>query len=169
MGTLSRREVLRQGAGAGGALAAVLAGQAVTASPASAATKFTCEVAPDLSTFDPVRTPAGADPFPTGPFYVQGSIYEDGTLNADGTVPPSAVPEGPFRCWGWIFDGATGAAVVSQSFEFAGAGDLQVQGLEDGKRAVTGGTGDFKSARGSVKVTFINPANLSFCATFSLI
>lgn len=132
---------------------------------------LTLEVAPDLSTFDTVREVAPGDVTPTGPFYIEGLIFPTGTLNPDGTVPPGATPIGTFRCWGWIFDGSTfpPVAVVSQEFKIDGQGDIQVQGLEGDRRAVTGGTGDFKNVRGEGNFELLNPTvNLSFRVTFSL-
>jgi hypothetical protein len=125
------------------------------------------EVATDLSTFDAVRTPAGGDPFPTGPFYVQGPIFPEGTLDADGD-PGGATSIGTFRCWGWIFDGSTALGAVSQAYEIDGRGRIQVQGLEDGTRAVTGGTGQFRNVRGEGSFEGINPENFSFRASFAL-
>jgi hypothetical protein len=58
-----------------GSLAAALALVVLVAGSPAAATEggtLTLDVAPDLSTFDAVRSPAPGEPFPTGPFYIQG-------------------------------------------------------------------------------------------------
>ncbi len=127
------------------------------------------DVAPDLSTFDAVREAEPGDATPTGPFYVAGSIYPPGTLDPDGAVPEGAAPIGTFRCWGWLFDGSAGLAVVSQAFELDGAGEIQVQGVEDDRRAVTGGTGRFRNVRGEGRFEVLNPENLAFRAVFHLV
>ncbi|MFV2008202.1 MAG: hypothetical protein ACC667_12205, partial [Longimicrobiales bacterium] len=54
-------------------------------------------------------------PFPTGPFYVEGPIFPNGTLDATGD-PGGAASTGTFRCWGWIINGS-GIAAVSQAYE----------------------------------------------------
>ncbi len=78
-------------------------------------------------------------------FYVEGIICD--SLSAGTACNPAGI----FRCWGWqTLSGALGNVnVVSQEFEIFGRGKLQVQGVEDnGPRAVTGGTGDFRNVRG---------------------
>jgi hypothetical protein len=126
------------------------------------------DVLPDIATFDSVRELTMGDTLPTGPFYIQGSIYPGESLGPDGVlVDPLTEAIGTFRSWGWIVDGVTGLAVVHQSFELEG-GSLQIQGLEDEKRAIIGGTDRFRNVRGEVKVAPINPANLSFRAQFHL-
>ena len=96
-------------------------------------------------------------------FYVPGVIFEAGTDN----------PIGTFHCWGWdaLCDGGIGGAavVVSQEFNLDGRGKIQVQGVEDeGPRAVTGGTGQYRNVRGEM-----TGADLSgfpdFTVTFKLI
>ncbi len=114
------------------------------------------DVEADLAAFDAAFGDIG-----TGcGFYVPGVIYEAGTSNAIGT----------FHCWGWdaLCDGAT-AVVVSQEFNLDGRGKIQVQGVEDeGPRAVTGGTGQYRNVRGEM-----TGADLSefpnFTVTFKLI
>lgn len=98
--------------------------------------------------------------------------YPDGSLNADGTVKPGADTNGAFRCWGWIFDAGTGAGVVAQEFALNRRGTIQIQGLEGDVRAVTGGTGRFRNARGQARVEVIKPPtdpNFSFRAAFELL
>lgn len=171
MKPLNRKDFLKLSAGGTAGLTALFVGPKLApgASPASAANgRLRIDVAGDLSTFDAVRAPAGGDPFPTGPFYVEGPIFPGGTLNPDGTIPGGASSIGLFRCWGWLFNGATGTGVVSQSYELDGRGDIQVQGVEDGNRAVTGGTGDFRGVRGEGFASPINPAVLAFGMAFDL-
>lgn len=104
--------------------------------------KLELRVKLDLSTFD---VALGDFVGKGGAFYVTGDICKElgpvGTCNSIGT----------FQCWGWLFDAAdpASAAVVSQEFNLDGRGKIQVQGVEDeGPRAVTGGTGDFRNVRG---------------------
>jgi hypothetical protein len=165
---IGRRRLLSWAVGGGAALAGIILGEGVTADVAETSGEgaLTFEVAPDLSTFDAMREPAGEDPFPTGPFHLQGRIFPQGTLNPDGTIPEGATSIGIFRCWGWIFDGSTGTAVVSQAFDIDGRGEIQVQGVEDLSRAVIGGTGEFSNVRGEGNFEFINPDNFSFRVTF---
>jgi hypothetical protein len=61
----------------------------------------------------------------------------------------------------------SGVAVVSQAYEIAGQGEIQVQGLEDGSRAVTGGTDKYLNVRGAGVFDFF-PDSFSFRATFDL-
>ena len=76
-------------------------------------------------------------------FYVNGDICEEPDLLDDCTAI------GEFQCWGWDVFGDGSLAVVSQEFNLFGRGKIQVQGVEDdGPRAVTGGTGDFRNVRG---------------------
>lgn len=170
MQNVSRRRLLGLGASGGSAaLAAVVIGKGLKPGAAEAhGGHLTVEVVPDLSSFDTIRGVAPGDAVPTGSFYVEGSIYPNGTLDASGD-PGGASPIGTFRCWGWIFDGSTGLGAVSQAYELDGRGDIQVQGLEDDTRAVVGGTGDFRNVRGEGSFQTINPANLTFRAFFSLL
>jgi hypothetical protein len=152
-----------------GALAAALVLVVLLVGAPAAATKASTlklDVAPDLSTFDAVGSPAPGEPFPTGPFYIEGKIYAEGTLRADGTAPPGAQSIGSFRCWGWIFDGKTFGAAVNQRYELA-QGSISTQGVEGTLvRNVTGGSGAYKRARGVGHVRAINPQNFSFQITF---
>ena len=89
---------------------------------------------------------ADFDATPPGPgggsaFYVSGNICEE----LDLLGPCTSI--GTFHCWGWIK--ADGFTVVAQEYGLDDRGKIQVQGVEDdGPRAVTGGTGDFKNVRG---------------------
>ncbi|MGH3040297.1 MAG: hypothetical protein ACRDNG_00890 [Gaiellaceae bacterium] len=133
---------------------------------ASKARTLTLEVTPDFSTFGAVKSPAPGEPFPTGPFYIEGKIYAQGTLRADGTVP-GARSIGTFRCWGWIFDGSNFGAAVNQRYELA-QGSISTQGVEGtAVRDVTGGSGVYRAARGEGQVLAINPQNASFRITFT--
>jgi hypothetical protein len=152
-----------------GSLAAALALVVLVAGAPAAGTNsstLTLDVAPDLSTFDALRSPAPGEPFPTGPFYIEGKLYAEGTLRADGTAPPGAHSIGAFRCWGWIFDGKTFGAAVNQRYELT-QGSISTQGVEGTPvRNVTGGSGAYKKARGEGAVQVINPQNFSFRITF---
>lgn len=92
-------------------------------------------------------------------FYIPGVIFEAGTTNSIGT----------FHCWGWDVTCDGSSVVVSQEFNLDNRGKIQVQGVEDeGSRAVTGGTGEFRNVRGEM-----TGADLSgfpdFTVTFKLI
>ena len=97
------------------------------------------EVAVDGSSFTIIETEPGSG---IGPFYIEGAIYPEGTLDED-CDPGKVEAIGIFRCWGWLPQ-----AVVSQEYEIFGRGRIQTQGLEIERRAVVGGTGDFKGVRG---------------------
>lgn len=101
---------------------------------------LTVDVVPDFSTFDVTEDRA---------FYVEGAIFRKGD-RADRI--------GTFRCWGWLIGGTGGpGAAVSQAYEIDDRGEIQVQGLEDDERAVVGGTGDFRFARGEGVLTDHQP------------
>lgn len=147
-----------------------LAIAAVIVPSGAGAASLTVDVAPDTATFDTMREPVGDAPMPTGPFYIQGPIFPKGTLNPDGSIPEGASPIGLFHCWGWIFDGNAGEAVVSQLFAIDGRGEVQVQGREvsDVNRAITGGTGEFNGRRGVAHYKYLNlPDSFSFRVTFA--
>ncbi len=96
-------------------------------------------VATDGATFD---TPA---PAPGG----GAAFYIGGVICADGEIGEPCDSIGTFHCWGWLIGPDQLAAVVSQEYDLDGRGKIQVQGVEDeGPRAVTGGTGDFRNVRG---------------------
>lgn len=132
------------------------------------AKSLTVDVAPTLDTFDAMREAAeGAEP--TGPFYIEGQIFDQGTLNPDGSIPEGATSIGTFYCWGWTFDGVAAKGVVSQIFAIDGRGDIHVQGLEtfDLNRAIIGATAEFNGARGTAYYKYYNlPDSFSFSVTF---
>jgi hypothetical protein len=156
---MDRRTLLK----AGGVGAAALAMGVVTAKPADAASTFDLDVEADGGLLEVVATANG------GPFYVPGLIFAPGTSNQIGD----------FHCWGFFYNAglssgggsseAGDAGVVAQEYNLFGKGKIQVQGVEDeGPRAVTGGTGNFRNTRGEM-----TGADLSgfpnFTVTFRLI
>ena len=93
-------------------------------------------------------------------FYIPGEIFEAGTANKIGT----------FHCWGWDVNCDGALAVVSQEYDLDGRGKIQVKGVEDdGPRAVTGGTGDFRNVRGEMTGSNISTDFPDFTVTFKLI
>lgn len=117
-----------------------------------------------LATFD------AHDPAPGG----GAAFYVGGVICADGGIGDPCVSVGTFHCWGWLIGPDQLAAVVAQEYDLDSRGKIQVQGVEDeGPRAVTGGTGDFRNARG--EATGFDLSNLfsvgggEFIATFQLI
>ena len=166
-GKVTRKRLLR---GGGAAVAgAVLAGSVAAASAkAATAKKVTYDIGPDLATLKSTWAPESGDPWPTGPFYVEGSIYKKGTLGSFGQAPFGAPPLGTFRSRGWIIDPKTFNAVVNESYELSGAGDIQTQGRQGtGTRTALGGTGRFVNVRPTAGVQIINPTNLAFRITFT--
>ena len=124
--------------------------------PAYAERTLVLDVAADVAAFDI----AFGDVLGGGAFYVPGVINKPGTNNRIGT----------FHCWGWDVTGdGMSAVVVSQEFNLDGRGKIQVQGVEDeGPRAVTGGTGEFRNVRG--EMTGADLSNFpDFTVTFKLI
>ncbi len=88
--------------------------------------------------FDLTPSPGGG-----GAFYIGGAIFDEGESSANGDT---AI--GHFDCWVW-FQAAGTAGFVLQEWNLFGVGKLQLQGAEDGgPRAITGGTGQFRNARG---------------------
>lgn len=91
MSAVTRRDVLRLGAGGGAALAAIVVGAGTGARPAEAGGLLeTLDVLPTLSTFDALRSPAEGAAVPTGPFHVEGGIYRQNSLDAAGALRAGA-------------------------------------------------------------------------------
>lgn len=135
--------------------------------------------------FEPHPDPAKAGVPPNGsPFVVQGWLYRGGTfekfgnlsgVNADGSPEFPDRVVGKWICRGWHLqdgDALTGPVVVTtQVFDFnpdgPGSQTLVTDGIELAdfdvafKRAVTGGTGAFKLARGEVVQTYVGFPNAS--------
>ncbi len=135
------------------------------------AKSLSVDVAPNLDTFDAMREAAEGAMMPTGPFYIEGQIFDQGTLNSDGSIPEGATAIGTFYCWGWTYDGVAGKGVVSQIFAIDGRGEVHVQGMEsfDLNRAITGGTAEFVGARGAAHYKYHNlPDSFSFRVTFGI-
>lgn len=136
----------------------------------SAAEVLRFDVAEDPTRFVFAPTPVDADGLPAygNSFITQGYLYPEGTLDGSDGVLPDGSPQfpdkvlGEWTCWGsHVGEGAktqTGPIVVTtQLFQLGeGAGNRTVatQGYElvdvgvAVKRAITGGTGRFKSAEG---------------------
>jgi hypothetical protein len=128
------------------------------------------DVAEDPTRFVFAPTPVDADGLPAyGNYFItQGYLYPEGTLNGSDGVLSDGRPEfpdkvlGEWTCWGsHVGDGAktkTGPIVVTTQLYRLGkqAGDRTVvtEGYELAdvgvpvKRAITGGTGRFRSAGG---------------------
>ncbi|MGH3442545.1 MAG: hypothetical protein ACRDUY_11005 [Nitriliruptorales bacterium] len=128
------------------------------------------DVAEDPTRFVFAPTPVDADGLPAyGNYFItQGYLYPEGTLNGSDGVLPDGRPEfpdkvlGEWTCWGsHVGEGAktkTGPIVVTTQLYRLGdrAGDRTVvtEGYELAdvgvpvKRAITGGTGRFRSAGG---------------------
>lgn len=98
-------------------------------------------------------------------FVTQGYIYPEGTLNGTNGVLENGDPEfpdevlGTWTCYGWMIgDGAyteTGEWVVStQIYQFDNGSTIITDGFEivdideTYTRAITGGTGDYRSVSG---------------------
>jgi hypothetical protein len=132
---LSRRDLLKRGVIGGGLVAAALVSPALTGTAEAHGTSINLKVVADFKTF---QTPAGDG---TGPFYVGGRIYRLGGFTSIGL----------FHCWGFISTAAEpwNVGMVNQEFDLADRGKILITGVESNDpRAVTGGTGDFASARG---------------------
>ena len=88
-----------------------------------------------------VADPGSLDVVPSangGPFYI-GGILED---------PETGDQVGLFHCWGFFFQGGA-LGVVDQEYDLIGRGKIILTGVEDeGPRAITGGTGEFRNVRG---------------------
>ncbi len=122
---------------------------------------------PGFDTFDQT---AAAAPIGGAAFYVSGDICAE---NAVADLLGPCTPIGTFHCWGWLIGPDQLAAVVSREYDLDGRGKIQVQGFEDdGPRAVTGGTGDFRNVRGEATGfnfdEFADNGNGEFIVTFKL-
>ncbi len=132
---LSRRDLLKRGVIGGGLVAAALVSPAFTGTAKAHGTSINLKV---VAAFNSFQTPAGDG---TGPFYVGGRLYRLGGFTSIGL----------FHCWGFLSVAAApwNVGVVNQEFDLTGRGKILISGVESNDpRAVTGGTGDFASARG---------------------
>ncbi|MEE8491935.1 MAG: hypothetical protein V3S60_09845 [Acidimicrobiia bacterium] len=131
---VGRRELLKKTAIGGGLVVAALAAPGLTGTAEAKGGKW---IVLDIDTdgfADFESTGAGL-----GAFYVSGEIM------ARGTMAPVI---GSFHCWGYL-RAADGLGVVNQEFDLNGRGKILIAGVEsDAPRAVTGGTGNFRNARG---------------------
>lgn len=125
-------------------------------------------------TFDPRTLDQGRDAPGTGmvegPLYLAGPIYETGSLNADGTVKGDAKQRGFHRFFGWLFDPTNTMVIGNHSFDIVGRGKLVVNTSTDGLAGpISGGTGEFKFARGEFRVDIINRQRLAYRAQAELL
>ncbi len=133
---------------------------------AEAGKTLTVEVEVDPDDFDLRDDGSG-----TGPFFIHGDIFPEGTLDANGVNTGGADPIGRFNCWGWM---SAGGGLVSQEYRLYDRGAIQVQGLElgaDDRFAVVGGTGDFRKVSGEgFTENFDDPSGgrISFTIDFEL-
>jgi hypothetical protein len=149
---VSRRTLLKTGA----ASAAAMAGLAtLTGISAAKGSELNLRVLADPTLLDLISSPVDPN---QGPFYIPGEIFDMGTGDSIGI----------FHCWGFFAAGGA-IGVVSQEYDLTGRGKIQVQGVEDeGPRAVTGGTGDYRNVRG--EMTGADLSNFpDFTVTFNLI
>ncbi len=132
---VGRRELLKKTAIGGGLVVAALAAPGLTGTAeAKGGKSINLWVVADFGTFLQVEVSPG-----NGPFYIAGDIFAQSATS--GPVI------GRFECWGFIQP--TSGAVVSQEFRLDDRGKIIIAGVEgDAPRAVTGGTGDFRNARG---------------------
>ena len=146
MERVSRRRLLAAGGGA------VVAGS-VVAQVANAQSDKPRRSPWDV-TFDIVIDTSAGAPRALGAFYTTGAIYTGGTLGNDGVLPPGAQPIGTIRAWGWRYDTAgtgPGGSVDTVSWEITGRGQIIGGGATlAGRRAILGGTGEFRGANGQV-------------------
>ncbi len=178
---LSRRRMVPVGVLGGGAVAAgVMLGEGVAGSLAEAAggRSLVVDIDVDLRGLQLTVGDAGA-------FDLRGEIFEPGDIGVGD-------PIGTYACWGTLPDGAGAGRTpaVSQEYNLAGRGKIQVQGVESfkgltgfppfadaeepGIRAVVGGTGDFRRVRGDGEFEILAGPDfgsglLEFQARFNLI
>lgn len=146
---VGRRELLKKTAIGGGLVVAALAAPGLTG---TAEAKGGKSIVLDVDTKGFADFQAPADIVNgTGPFYVSGDILRPG---------PMGPVIGKFHCWGFLAladpikgfqDGGIDpvVGVVNQEFDLDGRGKIIIAGVEsDAPRAVTGGTGHFRNARG---------------------
>jgi hypothetical protein len=172
MERIDRRQLLAAGGGAA-LLSAVMGGMAAAQNrPQPGTVKdfiMRFHISIDPATIDQTRTPATAGQVTTGPFYFAGPIYDEGDLNADGSVRSGATLRGMHRAFGWVFDPTTPNAGAIQSFDIFGEGELVSNGTTLGSStAVVGGTGNYKSAQGEVRAAVINAARGVYLIEFDL-
>jgi len=114
---------------------------------------------------------AAGTPPPAGAYYVSGAIYSGGTLGGDGSVPSGAQRVGTQRGWGWRFDpslpGVAGM-VATASFDITGRGQIVLGGATiGGRRAILGGTGEFRGANGQVDVVSLGAGRSRWILDYS--
>jgi len=124
--------------------------------------------------FDPRTLDQGGATPPTapavGPIYLAGQIWDGGGLNPDGTPKSDAVLRGTHRFFGWLYEPAAMTVIGTHTFDIAGRGKIVVAGATDGLNApVAGGTGDFKTAYGELRVGIINRAAAAYHAVFDML
>lgn len=105
--TFSRRDVLSKGivAGGVGAAAGILVTSGVGCAQAQSTSSITYDVACNGDTLRIQPTEGNEEGDSRGnTFYVEGWVYEDGTISGDGFDPESADPIGVWLCRGWFMN-----------------------------------------------------------------
>jgi hypothetical protein len=168
MGQVSRRELLATGSAAATIATAIVGTTssvfAQAGQPVVDRWLMDFELAFDFRTLDQ-GLPQPATAPQVGPVYVAGPIYASGSLNPDGTAKADAKVLGTHRFFGWLFDPAAGMLIGNHTFDFVGRGKFVQNLASDGLSGpISGGTGEFKFARGEMHVDYINRQALAFRA-----
>jgi len=101
-----------------------------------------------------------------GPLYVAGPIYDEGSLGPDGTPGANAVVVGTHRFFGWVYEPASTGVIGTHTFDIIGRGKIVLNTSSDGLAGiVSGGTGEFKFARGEMRAAIISAQNMAFRVT----
>jgi hypothetical protein len=115
---------------------------------------------PWAMTVDVTLDPSAAAPT-TGPFYTSGTVQRPGAA-------AGAAPIGFYHSWGWRFDPTRpmGGSVATGSFEILGQGEIVLSGVQDERRTISGGTGNFRAVGGQAEMVATGPN--SFRVTFDI-
>jgi hypothetical protein len=97
----------------------------------------------------------------TGPFLVQGKTVPmglvDNLVDANGDPVDPDYYAGNWNCWGWMIN-AEGSAGINDEYNLGAlGGKVFLQGnMSDATRAIVGGTGAFKNARGEASIQYLD-------------